>query len=311
MRLMGQFARYLAERGIGSAVMALPYHMRRRSPGMGSGGPFTDPNVNRMAQAANQSVSDVSTVVTWLSRQPSVDPHRIGVVGISLGAMLAHLAMGEDERLSAGVAILGGGDLPDLRRTSLVFRLKKHYPCENPSPQELERLEQIDPLRYADRNRPRRVLMIQAARDLLMPPRDARALWNALGRPPIVWVDTNHFGLGLTVRSVMRASVAYLWSVWNENSLADPPLPAVHVITLKLGVLTGLGAALTPALQWQAYSFVTRRNHMSLLHSDLGWSTRGPFIGLAGTVNGFVDLGLGRRFSGGGFHPYLSLHIVF
>lgn len=311
LRLIGRFARSLARHGIGSAIMILPYHMQRRSPGMGSGGPFTDPNVSRMVQAANQSVADVSTVVTWLSRQPSVDAHRIGIVGISLGAMLAHLAMGEDPRLSAGVAILGGGNLPDLRRTSLVFRLRKHFPHEKPGPQELEQLEQIDPLHYAGRNRPRRVLMIEAARDLLMPPRDARALWNALGRPPIMWVDTNHFGLGLALPSVTRTSAAYLWSVWSEVPAADPPLPAIQAITLKFGFITGLGTLLTPALQWQALSLATRENHMSLLHTDLGLTGQGPFLGLAATLNGFIDLGLGRRFSGGGLQPYLSLHVVF
>jgi len=126
-----------------------------------------------------------------------------------------------------------------------------------------------------------------------------------------VWVDTNHFGLGLSLPSVMKTSAAYLGSVWNETPAEDPPLPALHAITLKLGFITGLGAPLTPALQWQALSFVTRPNHMSLLHTDLGLTIQGPFIGLAATLNGFVDLGLGRRFSGGAIQPYLSLHIVF
>ena len=82
-------------------------------------------------------------------------------------------------------------------------------------------------------------------------------------------------------------------------------------MTLKLGILTGLGTHLAPALQWQAYSFITRANHMSLLHLDLGWSGRGPFAGLAATLNGFVDLGLGHRLNGRGVQPYLSLHVVF
>lgn len=311
MKVMDEFGRYLARHGIGAAVMELPYHMRRRPPGYGSAGPFVDPSVDRMVQAASQATSDVTTVVSWLSQQPSVDPHRIGVVGISLGAMIAHLAMGLDSRLGAGVAILGGGDLSDLRRTSLVFRFRKHFPRGKLTPEEREELERVDPLHHADRNRPRRVLMIEAARDLLMPPRDARALWNALGRPPILWVDTNHFGLGLSIRSVLRTSTAYLWSVWNGAPADAAALPAIHAVTLKLGLITGLGAHATPALQWQAFTFLTRRNHMSLLHADLGWSGVGPFAGLAVTLNGFMDLGLGHRFNGGGIRPYLSLHLVF
>jgi hypothetical protein len=50
---------------------------------------------------------------------------------------------------------------------------------------------------------------------------------------------------------------------------------------------------------------------MSLLHADLGWSGRGPFIGLAATLTTFIDLGLGHRFTGGSVRPYLSVHVVF
>src|SRR5207302_4128222 len=139
----------------------------------------------------------------------------------------------------------------------------------------------------------------EAARDLFIPPRDARALWKALGRPPIRWVDTNHFGLVLLPRSVMRLTSAYLHSVWDAATVEDPPLPPLHAITLKLGIISGLDAKVTPALQWQAYSLVRRWDHMSLLHADLGWSGRGPFIGLAGTVSAYIDVGVGRRFTGG------------
>jgi dienelactone hydrolase len=291
--------------------MVLPYHMQRQPPGERGGSRFTDPDVDKIVQVANQSASDVSTVVTWLSRQPSVDPHRIGVVGISLGAIVAHLAMGKDERLSAGVAVLGGGNLADLRQSSIVFKVRNGQRASRLSPAEAARLRSVDPMQYAQRNRPRKVLMIQAARDLLMPPRDAEALWNALGRPPIRWVDNDHFGLSLTPRQVFRLASAYLHSVWDEPGVEDPPLPPLQSITLKLGILSGLGAKVTPAIQWQAYTLLRRWDHMSLLHTDLGWSGRGPFIGLAGTVSPYIDLGVGRRFTGGAVRPYLSFHVVF
>ncbi|MBI3912113.1 MAG: prolyl oligopeptidase family serine peptidase [Armatimonadetes bacterium] len=311
LRLMRRFARYLAGHGIAGAVMTLPYHMSRCPPGERPGGRFTHPDVDRMVQALSQSAADVSTAVTWLTRQPGVDPHRIGAVGISLGAIIVHLAMGEDERLTAGVAIMGGGNLADLRRTSLVFKLRRDYAAEPLSPGEEARLRQADPLHYADRNRPRRVLMIQAARDLIIPPRDALVLWEALGRPPIQWVDTNHFALGLTPRSVMAASAAYLYSVWREAPLAPGAVPTIRVPTLKTGLVFGLDAAATPAIEWQAYSFSRRHDHLSRLHADLGWSGRGPFVGLAATLNAYLDIGLGHRLGGDNMRPYASLHIVF
>jgi hypothetical protein len=153
--------------------------------------------------------------------------------------------------------------------------------------------------------------MIEAARDLLVPPRNALELWDALGHPPIQWVDTNHFGLSLAPASLMRASATYLHSVWDDPA-ADPDDPSpLHAFTLKLGMLIGPESALTPAVQWQAYSFAARRDHMSLLHADLGWSGRGPFLGLAATLNPFLDVGLAQRVSAGVIRPYASVHIVF
>ena len=52
--------------------------------------------------------------------------------------------------------------------------------------------------------------MIQAARDLIVPPADAVKLWNALGEPPIRWLDTNHFGPIFASGVIMQWSAAYL-----------------------------------------------------------------------------------------------------
>jgi dienelactone hydrolase len=310
LKLMKRFARFLAARGIGCALMTLPYHARRCPPGDLPARHFLDADARGAVQAMEQSVSDVRTVVTWLSRQPGVDASHLGIIGVSLGAIVAHLAMGQDARLTAGVAILGAGNLADLRRGGITARLLGYPPAAEPEAAAAARIRQVDPLQYADRNRPRRVLMIQAARDLAIPPRDAQALWEALGRPPIRWVDTNHFGLALAVDPVLRISLAYLRSVWDAAPRDDPDLPALHAPTIKLGLLAGLDTILAPALQWQACSF-GRRDHMALLHADLGLTGRGPFLGLAVTLNAFVDLGVGRRLGGRDVKPYVSLHLVF
>src|SRR5438132_1321942 len=83
--------------------------------------------------------ADVSVVVEWIMRQPDVDPRRIGVVGVSLGAIITHLTMGRDSRLSAGVAVLGAGDLPDLYRRSILYRLLHPSATRALTPEELIR----------------------------------------------------------------------------------------------------------------------------------------------------------------------------
>jgi dienelactone hydrolase len=325
LKQMKQFARFLSARGIGAAIMTLPYHMRRLPPGEVPGRRFVERDVAGEVQALDQSAADTSTVATWLREQPTVDPERVGTVGVSLGAIVAHLAMGRDEDFSAGVALLGGGDLVYLRRRSLVFNFPE--PADRISRAEAELVRQVDPLTYADRNRPRNVLMVQAARDIVVPAHCGRELWKALGRPPIRWVDTGHAGLFLGAGGAKRATSSFLRSAWKgaggeprAGLLDGPPgaeapsrlpAPKVWAPTLKLGMVFGLDSIVTPALEWQAYSFLRRRDHMSLLHADVGWSGRGPFFGLAATLNAYMDFGVGHRWGGDPIRPYGSLHLVF
>ncbi|HZO90467.1 MAG TPA: prolyl oligopeptidase family serine peptidase [Chthonomonadaceae bacterium] len=308
--LQYQFAHYLVGQGLASAVMVLPYHMQRLPPGDNSFRHFLPRDTDTAVQALSQSASDVSTVTSWLERQPEVDARRIGVIGISLGAIVAHLAMGQDDRLTAGVAILGAGNLAHIYHNSLLYRFF-HSRLPRLTARERERLLRVDPITYAERNRPRHVLMIQAARDFILPPRDAVALWQALGRPPIRWLDTNHYAPLLAAGCIERASAAYLRAVWSQEPAPERRVPGIYAPTLKLGLLMGLDSNLTFGLQWQALTFAARSDHMSLLHADIGLSGRGPFVGLAVTLTSFLDLGLAHRLNGRTLRPYLSLHLVF
>lgn len=307
---MKSFARFLAARGIASAVVTLPYHMKRLPPGDVPIRHFLGSDAPTVVQAFNQSASDTSQVVSWLLQRPDVDPQRIGIIGISLGAIVTHLVMGRDARLNGGVAILGGGDLPDIYRRSVLsrFAVKNRVTI---TPEIAAQLRAVDPLTEAANNQPRRVLMIEGARDLVIPPRDAEELWRALGRPPIRWVDVNHPGLALAPKSVQRAALTYLRSVWNGTPLTQSQAPKIYLPTLKFGVISGLDSKVTPAATLQVFSLGTRRDHLSLLHADVGLSGRGLFAGFAATINQFADVGLARRLSGHRFRPYLSLHLSY
>ena len=303
-------ALYAAQRGVASAVVTLPYHLRRGVAGISSYERYISPNADMIVQSSLQCVADVRTVTDWLTQRPEVDSQRLGIVGASLGALITHLAMGQDARLRAGVAFEAGGDLAEINRSSwfrkLLFRNRKPFTNE-----EIVKLSAVDPLTYAKQNQPRHVLMVQAARDAVIPPHTGEKLWRALGRPPIQWIDTNHVALRLVPKSTARTALAYLEAVWNNDEAAIARVPKVRVPTIKTGYLTGLDSTLTPAVQWQALSLGKRR-HMSVLNANVGLSGRGPFVGFAATVNAFVDAGLGHRLiHGKGFTPYLSFHLVF
>lgn len=307
---MHRLAERFAEKGISCAFLTLPFHMERGLKRENNARHFIGPNADADVQALQQSSSDISTVFTWLSQLPGVDPHRIGVVGISLGAIVVHLAMGQDPRLTAGVALEGGGDLPNLFRHSLEVTLHGHF-----SAAALEagrdKLRAVEPLAFASKNRPRRVLMLQAARDLYVPPHNATVLWEALGRPPIQWVDANHFSFLLAGASFADTATAYLNRVWDGHADDPSPLPRYRVPLLKVGLLSGLDSPVSPAISLQLLGLGTRRDHLTLVHIDVGLSGRGPFAGLAATVNPFIDVGVGRRLGGKSFRPYASVHFPF
>lgn len=308
--MMDGFARFFVRHGISCAVMVLPYHMQRLERGGNPLAHYASADIRVVAQSFAQAVADVGAVTDWLWNRPDVDRTRIGVLGVSLGAIVAHTAMGKDVRLSAGVCILGGGDFPYLYRSSVLFRLLHPDARRTLTPEERRLLAAIDPLTYAGRNQPRQVLMIQAARDLIIPPGDATELWRALGRPPIRWLDTNHYGPLFAEGDIHRISLAYLEQVWNLPG-APRRLPAIYAPTVKIGMISGLDAALEPALEWQMVCLGHWPNHTSLLHLDLGWSGRGFFSGVALTLSQCLDVGVGRRFNGRATRPYLSFHIVF
>jgi len=304
-----EFARYLRREGIAVAQVTLPYHGRRRVEGERPVEHFVG-DANKVEQAFTQSATDVSAVVTWLTEQPGVDANRIGAIGISLGALVVHLAMGKDERINAGVAALGGGNFANNHKGSLANRFAVKPRIRGYNAEDTAKLNRVDPLTYADRNRPRRVLMIQAARDLVLPPQFAQELWEALGKPPIQWLDANHPALTLAGDTFMKTTVAYLRIAWSDKPDNLDSLPRVRVPTIKTGFLVGLDQIVTPAIQYQFLSVGTRR-HMSLLSANIGLGSRGPFVGVAATVNQFIDIGLGRRLSGDKIRPYASFHFVY
>ena len=54
-------------------------------------------------------------------------------------------------------------------------------------------LAKVDPVTYAANVRGRRVLMLNARQDEVIPPACTESLWRALGEPEIVWWDAGHY----------------------------------------------------------------------------------------------------------------------
>jgi hypothetical protein len=262
----------------------------------------------RLVESGRQGIVDLRCVLDWLETRPEMDSQRLGVLGISLGAITANLAMGVDERLAAGVAIVGGGDLADVMwRSPLAFPWKwKMQRAGITEPMLQEILRPVEPITFADRNRPRRVLMINGYHDVIVPESSTQKLWEALGEPPIIWLNSGHVSLFLVRQEVFEAAFAFLQA---EFEVGPPWTPrAIPVRPLKAALLWDQRQGLRPGL-FKELLCSGGRGRLSL---DLGLTTVGFFLGASGAVTDRLAVGVGLPIGSGCYDPelYVALQLV-
>lgn len=297
-----ELSRRAAAAGIAAVQLTLPYHLQRKPP-PGEPREMISADLDHSTRALRQAVIDVRSSIDWLRTRPEVDPQRIGVGGISLGALVGDVAFGVDERLAVGVSLLGGGDLPDLVQSSpLLIHLRRSLERREISQADLrERLRCLDPLTFAGRIPPRPMLMINGRDDVVMPPRLARRLWEAAGRPRMIWVRTGHYGLTLVRDQAYRVVIAFLRDAFG---MSQGPLPPIYEETLRVGLFASpeLGAAL-------AITAVLARPGGHPL--ELSFTSNGPWLGLAAEDKP-LELGVGMALGKAHLRvqPYLSWQIT-
>jgi dienelactone hydrolase len=130
-------------------------------------------------------------VVDWAQTQPDVDPQRIALIGFSMGALVASVAMAHEPRLAAGVLVMGGADPHDILAACSheIGRGREHvlehldWSLDEFRRELAKPLARINPARFAGMVDPRRVLIIEAAADTCMPRAARERLWQSMGRP--------------------------------------------------------------------------------------------------------------------------------
>jgi hypothetical protein len=71
--------------------------------------------------------ADISRIIDWAVTRPTTDPTRLGIVGFSISATIAAVAMAADDRLTAGAFLMGGAHLHEVFafcRESQVTRVR-------------------------------------------------------------------------------------------------------------------------------------------------------------------------------------------
>ncbi len=230
-------AKEFAKNGIAVLLMTLPYHMERTPEGFGSGDLILQGDVELLVQAGIQATWDVRRAVDWLQRQPEVDPNRIALVGVSLGAIMGSTALAVEPRFHSAVLILGGADLAHvLWHSVLAIRTRLRLRADGYNLERLrEALAPIEPMNLLTPEHGEKTFVIGARFDIVVPTEDTEKLIRTLGNPKVFWLNTGHFGGGLVQGPLFRLVRRHLQArfageEWNEN-------PNLIVPTLRIGAI--------------------------------------------------------------------------
>jgi dienelactone hydrolase len=201
---------YLASKGVAALAMVQPYYGPRR-PAEGRVR-MLSPDVAASVANVRQAVLDGRRAVAWLAARPEVDARRLGVVGTSLGSFVGGLLAAAEPRVRTACLLLGGGGLVDAFSTHpLAAPILAGLSVVGLTPQRLKQaIAPGDPLTYADRLKGKRLLLIAARRDDVVPPAAMTRLWEATGRPRIVWYDATHVGAAAHAFPAMQEILAFL-----------------------------------------------------------------------------------------------------
>lgn len=239
-------ARTLAQRGFITAVMTLPYHIQRTPSGALSGELMIVPDPERMRDTMRQAVLDVMRLIDWLQSLPQIAPDRLGIVGISLGAIVGALVLAVEDRLEAGVLVLGGANLAHiLWRSPLTLGVRSELRGKGVDYDTLRtQLSSVEPFNLLRGQYGDSVLMINGRYDLVIPREDALALRRALGEGPILWLNTGHYGPAL-VRPALYSLIGRFLSAKLQDGSKMFTLPStLHEPTVRIGLLyTGVWGA--------------------------------------------------------------------
>lgn len=172
------------------------------------------------------SVLLVRHAIDWLETQPAVDTGRLGSLGISMGGALNILVAAVEPRITRYAFLLPAARLAHVTMTTKdrsIAKKRREYLARygltaEAAEQELTRTLRSEPLAVARSLDPRRTLLVVALADRVIGGDTTRALRNALGRPPTLWLPTGHYSSILALPYV-RIKILLWFGDWR----APPP----------------------------------------------------------------------------------------
>jgi dienelactone hydrolase len=197
------FCNALAQHGVGALFVKMPYYGPRRDPL--SPRRMVSPDPRETVAGMTQAVLDIRQAAAWLAARPEIDPDRLGIFGISLGGITAALASTAEPRLKNVCLLLAGGDIGSAGWDSPEARqVRERWLTQGGTREQfLEILGPVDPVTYAPAATGKRILMLNATDDEVIPRACTLALWNAFGQPEIQWYSGGHFSVARHIFSAL------------------------------------------------------------------------------------------------------------
>jgi dienelactone hydrolase len=200
-----RICRDLARHGVRTALLSLPFHWDRAGAGMPSGAEFISADPLWTAAAFRQAIVDARAALTLLRGNGAP----VGLVGFSLGGILAHVLM-TLEPLDLGMSVLAGGNVAGVVWDGLLTRAYRlAMQAQGVTRARLSALWTLgNATAYAARVKARRIVMINGRYDAVVPTRFTHELWQALGQPPIRWLAAGHITAFLFHAAIMEEILA-------------------------------------------------------------------------------------------------------
>jgi dienelactone hydrolase len=197
-------ATHLAANGVAGLFVQMAYYGPRRPPG--SRLRLMSPNLKQTSAAITQTVLDLRVAAAWMESRSELDRKRLGILGTSLGSFLSALAGEMEPRLGRVAVLLGGGGFVDgyaghplaKKWVALLESLGGNRNVIK------KMLAPIDPITCAANLKERKLLILAASRDDIVPPSMAKMLWEASGKQKLIWYDATHYSAALHIADALE-----------------------------------------------------------------------------------------------------------
>lgn len=141
-----------------------------------------------------QSIVDYRRGLDYLETRPEIDTKRMGILGLSLGAVMGNTLFAVEPRIRMAAFMVGGGNFEVMAEKSVFFGPNfETLGIGMTKEQILTALSPVDPFNFSKHSKGRPKLMINGRNDEIVPPKSSAVMYDALLEPKhIVWYEGGH-----------------------------------------------------------------------------------------------------------------------